>query len=142
MDPDPAMAPLREVLRDLGSYDQVDDHLAELVSGLGVRYDLGDGNPLLRRRMRDVAVKTAAGDTTLYALTRTGRGVLLDLGDGSLAAAARPWADRVDSMVVRTDQVEEPGLLLRPDGHVVWVGEEAAGAVSALWTWFGRPDHR
>ncbi|QUQ69593.1 FAD-dependent monooxygenase [Kutzneria sp. CA-103260] len=138
MDPDPKIAPLRAVLRDLGAYDQVNDHLAEQVSGVGVHYDVGAGNPLLGRRMRDLEL---AG-TTLYQLFGSGRGVLLDLGDGSLAEAARPWADRVHAIVTRTDQVTETGLLLRPDGHVVWVGEEAAGVTSALRNWFGGPEHR
>ncbi|MFI9384103.1 FAD-dependent monooxygenase [Kutzneria sp. NPDC052558] len=138
MDSDPKIEPLRAVLRDLGAYDQVNDHLAELVSGVGVRYDVGGGNPLLGRRMRDVELAGA----TLYRLFTTGRGVLLDLGDGALADAARPWGGRVEAVVTRTDQVAERGLLLRPDGHVVWVGEEAAGVTGALRTWFGSPDHR
>jgi 2-polyprenyl-6-methoxyphenol hydroxylase-like FAD-dependent oxidoreductase len=142
MDPDPAMDPLREVMRDLGSYDQVNDHFTEMVSGLGVRYDVGGANPVLGRRMRDVRLKTATGDTTLYELARPGRGILLDLGDSAIAEAARPWVHRVDAVTARTDQVAESGLLLRPDGHVVWVGEEAAGAVAVLRAWFGRPDHR
>jgi len=138
MDPDPKLEPLRAVLRDLGAYDQVNDHLAEQVSGVGVRYDVGGGNPLLGRRMRNLELD----GTTLYRLFTTGRGVLLDLGDGALAKAAQPWAGRVDAIVTRTDQVAESGLLLRPDGHAVWVGEEAAGVTSALRNWFGAPDHR
>jgi len=141
MEPDPALDPMRELLRDLGSYDQVNDHLSEMVSGVGVRYPVGDGNPLLGRRMRDVRLKTAGGDTTLYELTRTGRGVLLDLGDGSLAEVTKPWAGRVEAVTARTDQVTASGLLLRPDGHVVWVGEEADGAVVALRAWFGSSAH-
>jgi rifampicin monooxygenase len=142
MDPDPALEPMRQLLGDLGSYDQVNDHFTEMVSGLGVRYDVGDGNPLLGRRMRDLQLKTATGDTTLFELARTGRGVRLDLGDGTIAEMTWPWADRVDVITARTDQVAASGLLLRPDGHVVWVGEEAAGAVVALRAWFGPSEHR
>lgn len=90
-----------------------------------MRYPVGGGNALLARRMRDVRLKTAAGDTSLYE-----------------QKAAESWAGRVDAVIVRTDQVDVTGLLLRPDGHVVWVGEEVAGASTALWTWFGASDHR
>ncbi|GAA3431412.1 hypothetical protein [Kutzneria kofuensis] len=93
------------------------------------------------RPVGQLSLKTATGDTTLCVLSRNGRGILLDLAGGKLVAAAGPWADRVDVAIARTDQVREPGLLPRPDGHAVWVGEEAAGAVGALRTCFGGPDH-
>ncbi|HEY5978032.1 MAG TPA: FAD-dependent monooxygenase [Microlunatus sp.] len=87
----------------------------ERVTGIGVRYDLGEGHQLLGRRLRDIRLSRGR----LYEHTRAGRGLLLDpTGDLSIDG----WTDRVDHVIDVSDQLDAPAVLLRPDGHVAWVG--------------------
>jgi bifunctional hydroxylase/dehydrase len=151
-----AARPLRDVLAELMAYDEVARHLAGMVSGLDVRYDVGPGgHPLLGRRMPHIGLVSEGTKTTTAELLRTGRGVLLDLsGDAGLRAAASGWSDRVD---VVTATLPDPGaggaadagaLLIRPDGHVAWTACDGTGGAGvktgggpggALARWFGPP---
>jgi 3-(3-hydroxy-phenyl)propionate hydroxylase len=122
---------------------------AGLLSGLDIHYDLGEGHPLLGRRMPDLDLVTADGPVRVFTLLHEARPVLLDLGEpGALDIA--PWADRVRSVDATVDgEWELPVLgavigptavLIRPDGHVAWVGDGSeAGLADALTTWFGPP---
>jgi bifunctional hydroxylase/dehydrase len=135
--------PLRALFEELIGHDEVKRHLAGIVSGLDVRYDVGPGDhPLLGRRVPSRTLRTAAGDTTTTALLHPARGVLLDLGaDARLRAAAAPWLDRV-AVTTATGTAELAGghaLLVRPDGHVAWTGTDPTGMVTALRRWFGTP---
>ena len=56
---------------------------------------------------------------------------------GELSVAG--WADRVDRVGDVGEEVGAPAVLLRPDGHVVWVGENGDGLSQALARWFGAP---
>src|SRR5262249_41518354 len=115
----------------------------------GIHYDLGDGHPLLGRRVPDLDLVTAEGPLRLFTRLHRARPVLLDLGEpGGLDIAA--WADRVQVVDATYDgpwelpvlgTVSAPqGVLVRPDGYVAWVGEGSdAGLVDALTTWFGAP---
>jgi hypothetical protein len=120
-----------------------------MMSGLDVHYDLGEGHPLLGRRMPDLDLATAGGPLRVFTLLHDARPVLLNLGEpGGLDIA--PWADRVqsiDAKYVGTWELPALGavaaptaVLIRPDGYVAWVGDRTQpGLADALTTWFGRP---
>jgi 2-polyprenyl-6-methoxyphenol hydroxylase-like FAD-dependent oxidoreductase len=141
---------LRDILSELLSMDEPRRRFAALMSGLEIRYDLGEGHPLLGRRMPDLELVTAAGSVVrLFSLLHAARPVLLNLGaHGGLDIV--PWADRVQLVDAAYDGAWElPALgavtaptavLIRPDGHVAWVGEGTdLGLTDALTTWFGPP---
>jgi hypothetical protein len=112
--------------------DEVNRRLLERITGTGIRYDLGPGPELLGRRLPDVG--TTQGH--LYGLLHRGRGLLLDR-TGHLAVGG--WSDRVDRLGDPAATVDVPGLLMRPDGHVAWIGEDQQGLDDALSRWFGAP---
>lgn len=122
-----------------------------MMSGLDIRYDLGRGHPLLGRRVPDLDLEMGNGPGRLYNLLHEARPVLLNLSD-SAELDARPWAERVRLVSAQyfgpwalpaVGPVTAPSaLLIRPDGHVAWVGEESSsGLDEALGTWFGPPTH-
>ena len=120
------------------------------MSGLGIRYDLGEGHPLLGRRMPDLDLITPGGQMRVFTLLHDARPVLLNLGK-PVAIDIAPWADRVRLVEGRYSgawdlpvlgAVSAPdAVLIRPDGYVAWVGERGShdGLVDALTTWFGPP---
>ena len=122
---------------------------AAMMTGLDIHYDLGEGHPLLGRRMPDLDLVTANGPLRVFTLLHDARPVLLNLGQpGGLDIA--PWADRVQLVDAKyPGPWELPALgtvpaatavLVRPDGYVAWVGDLAqVGLVDALTTWFGPP---
>ncbi|NUP74578.1 MAG: rifampin monooxygenase [Sinomonas sp.] len=128
--PEPGAQALRRLLTELLDFEDVSRFLIEKVTGIGVRYDFGQGHELLGRRLRDVRLSRGR----LYELTREGRGLLLDQ-TGKLSVAG--WADRVDHVIDASDELEAPAVLLRPDGHVVWAGEDQRELRSSLRRWFG-----
>ncbi|MFB0630354.1 rifampin monooxygenase [Streptomyces sp. AB3(2024)] len=127
---DPAARALREFVSQLMDFEVVNRYVTEQITAVGVRYDLGEGHDLLGRRMRDLELKQGR----LYELMRGGRGLLLDR-TGLLSVAGR--ADRVDHVVDAGGEPDAPAVLLRPDGHVVWVGADQEGLLGALARWFG-----
>jgi 2-polyprenyl-6-methoxyphenol hydroxylase-like FAD-dependent oxidoreductase len=138
-----------EVVSELLSIDEPRRRFAADMSGLGVHYDLGEGHPLLGRRMPDLDLVTADGPLRVFTLLHDARPVLLNLGEPSSFDIA-PWADRVqliDATYVGTWELPALGevaaptaVLIRPDGHVAWVGEGTQlGLDEALTTWFGQP---
>jgi hypothetical protein len=140
---------LREIASELLGMDEPRRRLAADLSGLGVRYDLGEGHPLLGRRMPDLDLAAANGPRSLFTLLHQARPVLLNLGEpGSIDIS--PWADRVQSLDATFDglwelpavgPVDAPAaVVIRPDGYVAWVGDKTqAGLADALTTWFGPP---
>ena len=138
---------LRATMSELLSLDEARKLIAAMISGLDVHYDLGEGHPLLGRRMPDLDLSTADGPLRVFTLLHQARPVLLNLGEpGGLDITA--WADRVQSMdATHAGTWELPVLgavtaptavLIRPDGHVAWVGEGTnLGLSDALTTWFG-----
>ncbi|MGA8115974.1 MAG: FAD-dependent monooxygenase [Actinocatenispora sp.] len=150
--PGPHTDALRDLVGDLIGIDEVNRALGGMVTALDIRYPLGDGHPLLGRRLPDLDLE-APGATRAYQLLHTGRPVLLDLVDTPwLKDCVDGWADRVD--LVRADcpaarwalpvvgEVDAvPALLVRPDGHVAWVATDGArdddGLRAALTTWCG-----
>lgn len=127
---DPGAAALRELFSKLMDFEEVNRYVTEMITAVGVRYDFGEGHELLGRRMRDVKLKRGR----LYELMHGGRGLLLDR-TGRLSVAG--WADRVDHVVDVSEELDVPAVLLRPDGHVAWVGEEQQDLLSRLPEWFG-----
>ncbi|MGW3045031.1 rifampin monooxygenase [Kitasatospora sp. NPDC001159] len=124
-------AALRELLSTLMDFEEVNRYMTEMVTAVGVRYDLGEGHELLGRRLRDVQLKRGR----LYELMRGGHGLLLDRTGGRLAVTG--WADRVDHVVDAGGELDVPAVLLRPDGYVAWVGDDQQSLLDALARWFG-----
>jgi 3-(3-hydroxy-phenyl)propionate hydroxylase len=140
---------LRSTMSELLAMDEPRKRVAGMISGLDVHYDLGEGHPLLGRRMPDLDLETPDGPLRVFDLFHDAVPMLLNLGAPGGLDATR-WADRVRQ--VDADRVgawELPMLgpvptptavLIRPDGHVAWVGEHnVAGLTDALATWFGSP---
>ena len=140
---------LRDVLTDLLGIDEARHRIASMICGLDIHYDLGEGHPLLGRRMPDLDIHTADGPVRVFALLHEARPVLLNLGGpGDFDMA--PWADRVRLVDATYEGVWElpvlgevaapSAVLIRPDGHVAWVGALTDPELSrALTTWFGAP---
>jgi 2-polyprenyl-6-methoxyphenol hydroxylase-like FAD-dependent oxidoreductase len=138
---------LRETISELVGLDEGRKRFAARVSGLDIHYDLGEGHPLLGRRMPDLDLVTPTGPLRVFTLLHDARPVLLNLGEpGGLDIA--PWADRVQLIDAEyagawelpvIGAVPAPtAVLIRPDGYVAWVGEGSdAGLADALTTWFG-----
>jgi len=138
---------LRDTMTDLLSMDEPRKRIAGMLSGLDIHYDLGEGPPLLGRRMPDLDIVTADGPVRVFALLHDARAVLLNLGK-PWACDTGPWSDRVLAVDAEYDgdwelpvlgRVAAPAaLLVRPDGYVAWVGDGTdTGLRDALTTWFG-----
>jgi len=119
------------------------------MSGLDIHYDLGEGHPLLGRRMPDLDLVTANGPLRVFTLLHDARPVLLNLGEPG-GSDITPWAERVQLINAIYDSVWElpvlgavtapTAVLIRPDGYVAWVGDGTdTGLRDALTTWFGYP---
>ncbi|MGW4487584.1 rifampin monooxygenase [Amycolatopsis sp. NPDC004368] len=127
---EPGPQAVRRLVSELMDFEEVTRFLIEKVTAIGIRYDFGDGPDLLGRRLRNVSLKSGP----LYAQLHAGRGLLLDQ-TGGLSAAG--WADRVDHLVDVSEELDVPAVLLRPDGHVVWLGAEQQELEAGLARWFG-----
>jgi 2-polyprenyl-6-methoxyphenol hydroxylase-like FAD-dependent oxidoreductase len=130
MSVEPGARAVRRLVSDLMDFDEVNRYLTEKILAIGIRYDFGEGHDLLGRRLRDVGLKRGR----LYELMHDGRGLLLDQ-TGRLSVAG--WVDRVDHVVDVSEELEVPAALLRPDGHVAWVGEDQEDLLGQLPRWFG-----
>lgn len=140
---------LRDVVAELLGIDDARKHFAGMMSGLDIRYDFGDGHPLLGRRMPDLDIVTAAGPLRVFTTLHDAKPVLLNFGEPD-SFDISSWADRVRPIDAEYTGVWElpvigavtapAALLIRPDGYVVWVGEKSqAGLADALTKWFGTP---
>ena len=129
---EPGPQAVRRLLSELMDFEDVNRYLIEKITAIGIRYDFGDDHPLVGRRLRDVGLKHGR----LYGLMHGGRGLLLDQ-TGRLSVAG--WADRVDHVVDVSEELDVPAALLRPDGHVAWVGEDQTDLLSQMPKWFGAP---
>ena len=140
---------LRAILAEVLTMDQPRKYIAAMIAGLDVTYDLGEGHPLLGRRMPDLDLVTVDGPLRVFVLLHSAKPVLLNCGEaGGLDVA--PWADRVQlidasyagiwELPVVGEVAAPSAVLIRPDGHVAWVGEGTDGGLrDALTTWFGSP---
>jgi FAD binding domain/Aromatic-ring hydroxylase, C-terminal len=140
---------LRDTMTELLSMDEPRKRFAAMMSGLDIHYDLGEGHPLLGRRMPDLDLITANGPLRVFTLLHDARPVLLNLGEPD-GLDITSWADRVqliDAEYVGTWELPVLGavpaptaVLIRPDGYVAWVGDLThLGLPDALTTWFGPP---
>ncbi|MFD9890519.1 rifampin monooxygenase [Amycolatopsis sp. NPDC059027] len=129
---EPGGRALRRLLTELMDFDEVNRYLIEKITAIGVRYDLGAGPDLLGRRLRDIDVKAGR----LYDLLRRGRGLVLDRTERLTVGG---WPDRVDYLADPTAALDVPCVLLRPDGHVAWVGDDQRDLDDHLFRWFGKP---
>ncbi len=138
---------LGDTVSEFLGMDEPRRRLAAEMSGLGIHYDLGEGHPLLGRRMLDLDLVTANGPLRVFTLLHDARPVLLNLGEPRGFDIA-PWADRVqliDAKYAGTWELPAIGMvtapeavLVRPDGYVAWVGDlTQMGLADALTTWFG-----
>ncbi|MGH9095303.1 MAG: FAD-dependent monooxygenase [Acidimicrobiales bacterium] len=145
---DDRTAALRATMAELLSMDEPRKRFAAMMSGLDIHYDLGEGHPLLGRRMPDLDLMTADGPRRVFSLLHDATPVLLNLGE-PYAFDISPWADRVEMIDAGYDGLWElpvlgpvtapTAVLIRPDGYVAWVGDgTATGLRDALITWFGR----
>ena len=145
--PDDRHQALRDTMTELLSMDEPRRRIAAMLSGLDIHYDLGQGHPLLGRRMPDLDVHTTDGPTRVFTLLHDARPVLLNLGEPD-GFDISPWANRVRLVDARHDGVLElpvlgeiaapPAVLIRPDGHVAWAGDLTDPELPrALATWFG-----
>jgi hypothetical protein len=140
---------LRDTLSEVLVMDEPRKRLAGMLSGLDIHYDLGEGHPLLGRRMPDLDLVAADGPRRVVTLLHDARPVLLNLGEPG-GFDITPWADRVQSVDAQYDGTWElpaigtvppaTAVLVRPDGYVAWVGDGTdQGLPEALTTWFGPP---
>jgi 2-polyprenyl-6-methoxyphenol hydroxylase-like FAD-dependent oxidoreductase len=140
---------LRDVMSEFLSMDEPRKRVAAEMSGLDIQYDLGEGHPMLGRRMPDLDLVTADGPRRVFTLLHDARPVLLSVGEPG-GFDITPWADRVeliDATYVGPWELPAIGaviapvaVLVRPDGYVAWVGDQTQlGLADALTTWFGPP---
>jgi 2-polyprenyl-6-methoxyphenol hydroxylase-like FAD-dependent oxidoreductase len=140
---------LRDTVSELLSMDEPRKRFAAMMSGLDIHYDLGEGHPLLGRRMPDLDLVTTSGPLRVFTLLHAARPVLLNLGEPGTFDIT-PWADRVQSIDAKYDGPWElpaigvvtapTAVLIRPDGYVAWVGDlTQLGLADVLTTWFGPP---
>lgn len=123
---------VRRLLTELMDFEEVNRHLLEKISAIGIRYDFGDGPDLLGRRLPDIDLKQGH----LYGLLHRGRGLLLDRTERLTVGG---WSDRVDHLADPTAALGAPCVLLRPDGHVAWIGDDQRDLDDHLSRWFGKP---
>ena len=88
---------LRDIVSELLSMDEPRRRFAAMMSGLDIHYNLGEGHPLLGRRMPDLDLITASGPVRVFTLLHDARPVLLNLGEPG-GFDITPWADRVKSV--------------------------------------------
>jgi 2-polyprenyl-6-methoxyphenol hydroxylase-like FAD-dependent oxidoreductase len=140
---------LNDSISELLSMEEPRKRFAGMMSGLDIHYDLGEGHPLLGRRMPDLDLVTAAGSLRVFTLLHDARPVLLNLGESG-GFDITGWEDRVRlidakyvggwELPVLGEVTAPAAVLIRPDGYVAWVGEPTdIGLPDALTTWFGQP---
>ncbi len=147
--PDERTQALRDTIMEILAMEEPSRRFGAQMFGLDIHYDLGEGHPLLGRRMPDLDIVTANGSVRVFTLMHAARPVLLNLGEPG-GVDITPWAERVHFFNARYDgrwelpvigAVPAPtAVLIRPDGYVAWVGDETqVGLVEVLTTWFGAP---
>ncbi|MEU6716539.1 rifampin monooxygenase [Nonomuraea sp. NPDC046802] len=129
---EPGPQAVRRLLTELMDFDEVNRHLIEKITAIGIRYDFGAGPDLLGHRLRDIEVKQGR----LYDLLHRGRGLLLDRTE---RLSAGRWSDRVDYLADPRADLDDACVLLRPDGHVAWIGDDQRDLDDHLSRWFGKP---
>ncbi len=146
--PDDRLKALSDIISEFLGMDEPRTRFAAMMSGLDIHYDLGEGHPLLGRRMPDLDLVTAKGPLRVFTLLHDARPVLLNLGEPG-AFDITPWQGQVQLIDAKYGGVWElpvlgvvtapTAVLIRPDGYVAWAGELTDLRLpDALTTWFGR----
>ncbi|MFI7065775.1 rifampin monooxygenase [Kribbella sp. NPDC050124] len=130
MSTEPGAQAVRRLVAELMDFEDVHRHLIEKITATAIRYDFGESDDLVGRRLPDVPLEQGR----LYDHLHTARGLLLDQ-TGTLSITG--WKDRVDHL---TGDLPHPAILLRPDGHVAWLGESQQALNTHLTKWFGTPN--
>ncbi|MFC4049784.1 rifampin monooxygenase [Actinomadura syzygii] len=131
---EPGPQAARRLLTELMDFNEVNRHLIEKITAIGIRYDFGEGPDLLGRRLRDIDLKQGS----LYGLMHRGRGLLLDRTE---RLTVEGWSDRVDYIADSAAALDVPCVLLRPDGHVAWIGDDQQDLDAHLSRWFGKHEN-
>jgi 3-(3-hydroxy-phenyl)propionate hydroxylase len=138
---------VRDIFADLLRMEEPRKYIAGMMSGLDIHYDLGEGHPLLGRRMPDLDLVTSFGPVRVFTLLHDARPVLINFGE-RIGVDISPWSDRVQLIDAAYSGTWElpvigtvPGpdaVLIRPDGYVAWAGQQTSnGLLEALAYWFG-----
>lgn len=140
MRPSQSSRALEAVIRDLMETRDGATYFARRLSGTCLRYDLGDGHPLVGRSAPDFQL---ADGTRLNQHLRTGHGILLDFdGSKSLKSLAIDWDGRLRYVACKAkERLGLNALLVRPDGIVAWASDSTgceAKIASIASSWFGR----
>lgn len=141
------MQPLRDIFGELMTHLDVQRHLAGMVTGLDIRYDVGPGDhPMLGRRMPNLELVND-GKSSVYEHLHAARGLLLDLADDpAVRTTTAAWADRVTTVTATPHPASQlfedaRAVLVRPDGYIAWIGSDpGVGLTDALTRWFGSAD--
>jgi 2-polyprenyl-6-methoxyphenol hydroxylase-like FAD-dependent oxidoreductase len=129
---EPGPQAVRRLLTELMDFDEVNRYLIEKITAIDIRYDFGEGPDLLGRRLPDIDLNQGH----LYGLLHRGRGLLVDRTERLTMGR---WSDRVDYLADPTAVLDVSCVLLRPDGHVAWVGDDQQDLDDHLSRWFGKP---
>ncbi len=140
---------LRDIMSEFLTMDEPRRRFAAMMSGLDIHYDLGSEHPLIGRRMPDLEIATADGPVRVFTLLHGGHAVLINFGAAD-GLETLGWADRIRRIEAKhvapwqlpaLEEVASPAaVLIRPDGHVAWVGDGSdAGLADALGRWLGPP---
>jgi hypothetical protein len=130
---EPGPQAVRRLLTELMDFDEVNRYLIEKITAIDIRYDFGEGPDLLGRRLPDIDLNQGH----LHGLLHRGRGLLVDRTERLTMGR---WSDRVDYLADPTAVLDVSCVLLRPDGHVAWVGDDQQDLDDHLSRWFGEPD--
>ncbi len=129
---EPGPQAVRRLLTELMDFNEVNRYLIEKITAIDIRYDFGPRPDLLGRRLRDIDLQQGH----LYDRLHRGRGLVLDRTE---RLTIEGWSDRVDLIADPTVALDVPAILLRPDGHVAWIGEDQHDLDDHLSRWFGEP---
>lgn len=122
--PGPEMTALGILFGELLKKTENIAHIADLLAGTDVLYDVGDPHPMCGRMVRDFPLTVDGQESSVFQLLHKARPVLLDLtADGEISAIAKGWEDRVDVVVGKSADIPADALLVRPDGYIAWVAD-------------------
>jgi 3-(3-hydroxy-phenyl)propionate hydroxylase len=150
--PDGQHVALREIMAELLGMNEPRKYIVGMLSGLDIHYDLGEGHPLLGRRMPDLDLQMADGPTGVFSLLHDAKAVLLNLGEAD-GFGISAWSNRVRlvsatyggtwELPVLGEVAAPQAVLIRPDGYVAWTGNITDSELpQALTTWFGPANPR
>ena len=127
---------LPEIVLEFLGMEEPRKRIAAEMSGLGIQYDLGEGHPLVGRRMPDLDLVTPDGPMRVFTASCTVRGHCFgqsrrarQLRHHSMGRSRSVDRCRIDRCLGTSGDlgaVTAPAaVLIRPDGYVAWVGAES-----------------